>query len=387
MAPRPDLAPGVALAAAPVALGAGGRPDVSVVSSGHDVADARLHREVAAALAAGLTVEVLALGSPGDGPCGADLRTRPRPRGVAARLALAVTQPWRARGRVLLTLDPDVVPAALLVARLRRRPLVVDLHEDYLALLDDRPWSRGASRGLLRAGVRAVLAAARRADLLVVADEHVPPATTRRARQRLVVRNAPSWSYLPQPSRPDPHPRALYVGDVRRTRGLQTMLTALEGAPGWALDVVGPVAPADAAWLENWLSSSPAAGRARFHGRMPPAAAWQLARGAWVGLSMLADTPAFHEAVPSKLYEYLAAGLAVATTPLPRAAEIVRASGGGVVVRDAAALSATLRNWAAHPEELDPVRAAAARWAREAFAGTSGYDELAGRLRELSRRS
>ena len=84
--------------------------------------------------------------------------------------------------------------------------------------------------------------------------------------------------------------------------------------------------------------------------------------------------------------QYLAAGLAVATTPLPRAAEIVRTSGGGVVVRDAAALSATLRNWAAHPEELDPVRAAAARWAREAFAGTSGYDELAGRLEAAGHR-
>jgi glycosyltransferase involved in cell wall biosynthesis len=99
---------------------------------------------------------------------------------------------------------------------------------------------------------------------------------------------------------------------------------------------------------------------------------------------MLDDTPAFRDAVPSKLYEYLAAGLAVVTTPLPRAAEIVRLSGGGVVVADAAALSARLRGWAARPEELEPVRAAAVRWAREAFAGTSAYEELARRLRELS---
>jgi glycosyltransferase involved in cell wall biosynthesis len=122
-----------------------------------------------------------------------------------------------------------------------------------------------------------------------------------------------------------------------------------------------------------------------FHGRRPPAQAWQLARGAWVGLSMLEDTPAFRDAVPSKLYEYLAAGLAVATTPLPRAARIVIESGGGVVVPDAAALSATLRGWAARPEALEPVRAAAVRWAGEALAGASAYDELAVRLRELAR--
>jgi glycosyltransferase involved in cell wall biosynthesis len=353
------------------------------VSSGHDVADARLHREVAAARAAGLVVEVLGLGDAHDGPPGAVVRTRPRPTGIAARLGLALAQPWRARGRVLLTLDPDVVPATLLAARLRRRRVVVDVHEDYLALLDDRAWARGAAGRLARAGVRAVLAAARRADLVVVADEHVPPAT---ARARLVVRNtAAGGTYLPAPTPPEAHPRAVYIGDVRTSRGLRTMLAALEDAPGWTLDVVGPVAAADTAWLEHWQATSDAATRARFHGRRPPARAWELARGAWVGLSMLEDTPAFRDAVPSKLYEYLAAGLAVATTPLPRAARIVTDSGGGVVVPDAAALSATLRGWAARPEALESVRAAAVRWAGRSLAGPSGYDELAVRLRELAR--
>jgi glycosyltransferase involved in cell wall biosynthesis len=357
------------------------RPDVSIVNSGHDVADAHLHREVAAAVAAGLEVEVLGLGSASDGPAGAAVSARPRPRGVPARLALAIAQPWRARGRVLLTLDPDVVPAALAAARLRHRRLVVDVHEDYPALLRDRAWARGLTGRLAGVGVRGFLAAARRADLLVVADEHVPPST---APARLVVRNAPTAGYLPEPCDPGPVPRALYVGDVRRSRGLPAMLAAIEAAPGWELDVVGPVARADQAELDTWLATSPAAPRVRFHGRKPPEQAWALARGAWVGLSLLEDTPAFRDAVPSKLYEYLAAGLAVATTPLPRAADIVGGSGAGVVVPDAEALSATLRGWADRPASLLPLRAAAVEWARAAFAGTSGYDVLAQRLRALA---
>jgi glycosyltransferase involved in cell wall biosynthesis len=164
------------------------------------------------------------------------------------------------------------------------------------------------------------------------------------------------------------------------------MLRAIEDAPGWSLDVVGPVAPGDAAALERWCASSPAADRVRLHGRRPPARSWQLARGAWLGLSLLEETPAFRDAVPSKLYEYLAAGLAVATTPLPRAADIVTRSGAGVIVPDAAALSATLRDWAAEPAAVLPLREAAVRWARAAFAGGSGYDELAQRLRALSGR-
>jgi glycosyltransferase involved in cell wall biosynthesis len=100
---------------------------------------------------------------------------------------------------------------------------------------------------------------------------------------------------------------------------------------------------------------------------------------------MLEDTPAFRDAVPSKLYEYLAAGLAVVTTPLPRAAQIVAGSGAGAVVPDAAALSTTLRSWAERPDAVDEARAAAVRWAREALAGADAYDELARRLGDLAR--
>ena len=43
---------------------AGHRPDVSVLSTGHDVADARLHRICAALLRRGLSVEVVGLEDP-----------------------------------------------------------------------------------------------------------------------------------------------------------------------------------------------------------------------------------------------------------------------------------------------------------------------------------
>ncbi len=260
---------------------------------------------------------------------------------------------------------------------------MVDVHEDYRALLADRAWAKGPTGLLARAGVRVVLAAARRADLVVVADDHVPPLV---APRRLVVRNAPAPAHLPPPGPRGPQPRALYVGDVRRSRGLRTMLEAIEAAPQWSLDVVGPVAAADQDWLRAWQAASPqAAGRVRFHGRMPPEQAWRLAEGAWAGLCLLEDTPAFRDAVPTKIYEYLAAGLAVATTPLPRAAAVVTGSGGGVVVRGAPELSATLRGWAQEPEALDGLRLGAVRWAREAFAGPSPYETLADHVRRLSR--
>lgn len=343
-----------------------GRPmvDISVVSSGHDIADARLHRQVAALAARGLSVEILALGHGVDAPEGATRVRTWRRRSPVGRAALAAELVARARGRVLMTLDPDVALAAGVAAPAQRgRPLVVDAHEDYAALLGDRPWARdlgGLPGRVARAVVHGYLAVASRASLTVVADDQVPPLS---ARRRLVLPNLPYPGMLPPPHEPEASPRALYVGDVRRTRGLFAMLEALRQAPAWTCDIVGPVAQADRADVERVLASDPAlAARVRFHGRRPPEDAWALAPGAWCGFVLLGDTPAFRRAVPSKLHEYLTSTLPILATDLPRQGAIVRETGAGVVVPVGDDLSVgraaaeVLNGWSDDPATLDVLR-------------------------------
>lgn len=340
--------------------------DVTILTSGHDVADARLHREAAALVAAGMSVEVLGLGRVEDGPPGTTIRTWPRAGGLH-RAGLATRMAVQAGGRVLMSLDPDSALAAHTAVLASGRELVVDVHEDYAALLADRAWAASFGGLAGRAGrevVRAFQRIAGRAALTVVADEHVPPL---RARRRFVLPNEPDLTMLPEPSEPDPEPRALYIGDVRTSRGLFAMLTALRQAPSWSLDVVGPVAPADQVELDALLAAHPdLAARVRFHGRKPPREAWQLARGAWVGLLLLHDTPAFRDALPSKVGEYLACGLPVLTTDLPRQAEVVRGAPGrgavGVVVEVGdddvvgARVAEQLEAWADVPAFLHGMR-------------------------------
>ena len=88
------------------------------------------------------------------------------------------------------------------------------------------------------------------------------------------------------------------------------------------------------------------AGRVRLHGRQPPESAWRIASGAAVGLALLEDTPAFRAALPTKVYEYLAAGMAVLATPLPRVERLLAEAGAGEVVRNAAEAARFLRHWA-----------------------------------------
>lgn len=367
-------------------MGVQHRPvDVSVVTSGHDVADARLHREVAALVRRGLRVEVLGLGEESHGPPAATVRTWAR-RGRGTRLLRAVRLPLAARGRVLLSLDPDTAVGIRLAGRLRGRRTVADVHEDYRALLHDRTWARGPSGVAARVLARLAERASAGADLTVVADDHVPPAPDR-CRRRLVVRNAPDLAVAGPPQPPGTAeggpPVAVYVGDLRTSRGLRTMVEAIAAAPPWTLDLVGPVAAGDEEWLRSRVGRPDVAGRVRCHGRLPPAQAWQVAAGASVGLVMLEDTPAFRQAMPTKLAEYLVAGLAVLASPLPRVRAVVEESGAGRVVVDADQAAAVLREWWEDPAALARHRAAAVRWARARRDEPSPYDELASAVEVL----
>ena len=340
------------------------RPDVSIVTSGHDVADARLHRVCAAFVRRGLGVEVLGLGEREDAPAGVvAVRTERRP-GPVGRALLALRYAAAADGAVVMALDPDSLLACRAVAAVRRNPRVVaDVHEDYGALLADREWATGLRARAGRLLVRLAVGAARSSDLTAVADEHLPPAS---ARHRMVVRNHPDVHVLPDSGDPVGPPRALYVGDVRESRGLWDMVEAVARADGWLLDVVGPVGRDDRARLEARMARQDLAGRVRVHGRLVPERAWQLAAGASCGLALLHDTAAFRAALPTKVLEYLACGLPVIVTDLPRQAELVSSAGAGAVVssapgRAAQEAAAVLASWSGTPAELAAARAGAVR--------------------------
>ena len=85
---------------------------------------------------------------------------------------------------------------------------------------------------------------------------------------------------------------------------------------------------------------------------MPNDRALQLLAGASVGLSLLQDRPNYRHSRPTKLLEYMAAGIPVVSTPLPAAAAIVEGHKCGVIVpfEDPVAAASAVRQLLGDPK-------------------------------------
>ncbi|MEI7549095.1 MAG: glycosyl transferase [Actinomycetes bacterium] len=330
--------------------------DVSIISSGHHVADARLHRLAAALHRCGMSVEVIARGETFEAPPEARFRAAFGNTGMFSRVIRALTLPFLARGEVIIAIDPDLSLPLLIAGNVRHKKVACDVHEDYVSLLRDRSWAKGLVGVVARKIARDAIKIAAEADLTIVADEHVPPLD---AKNRIVVRNLPDFTIIQPTVSFDEAPRAVYIGDVRKSRGLHAMLAAIESAPHWRLDIVGPIAVADQPFVDGWLATSPAKDRVHFYGRCAPIESWRIARGAWVGLSILDATPAFLEAVPSKIYEYAAAGLGIISSPLPRVSVILE--GRAAFATTAGEIASALEGWSSRPQEWQRAREASSK--------------------------
>ena len=164
------------------------------------------------------------------------------------------------------------------------------------------------------------------------------------------------------------------------------MLEAAAIANDWEFDFVGGVAAADQEFVDQWFAKNPGTeSRVRFHGKLAPSESWKFAAGAWVGLSLLESTPAFVEAVPSKLYEYISVGLATISTPLPRCVELIEKSKSGAIESTPEGVATRLAMWKNHPDELDSLRQQGAIWAEQNLDSEREYLNFSAEMVKLTR--
>lgn len=321
-----------------------------VVTVVHHPDDARIrHRQVPALLAAGWQVTYAApfldygvVAAPAPGLTAVSLpRARGRDRTTALRAARRFLRDRAAAHDVVLLHDPELLVAA---AGLRTgTPVVWDVHEDTAAALGTKAWLPRALRGAAGLAVRGVERTAERRVHLLLAES----AYAERFRGPHPV--VPNLAPVPATTQPPEQPRAVYMGHLSRARGAADLLEVARRLrpDGITVELVGH---ADAE-TTDLLDRAVAARDVRWHGFLPLREASALLEGSYAGLSLLHDLPNYRHSQPSKVIDYLARGVPVVTTPLPRAEDLVTRSGGGLVVPfgDPGAAAAAVSRLAAHP--------------------------------------
>jgi len=294
---------------------------------------------------------------------------------VVGRAAVALAR--AAKPDVVQFHDPELIPFALWLRR--RCKVIYDVHEDVPADIHSKqwiwPWLRPAVARTMELVERS---AARHFDAIVAATPAIADRFHRYGADVTLVRNTVRLDEFIAPTPATKRLRqAVYVGRTSFDRGLVEMVEAC-AAVRLPLVLAGTIGREEQAWLEK--SSADVSYRGRL-GRTEIAI---LLNQSLIGLNLLLPEPNYLLSLPTKLFEYMAAGLPVISSDLPKSKEIVEAAGCGFVVslNDRAALLERLSALADDPQRAITLGLAG----RAAVTENFNWQHDAAELNELYRR-
>lgn len=263
------------------------------------------------------------------------------------------------KANLILCRDLPLAPACVVVGKALRLPVVLDMAENYPAMLASMR-STGRTRPL-DALVRNPRFARwverwtldRVGGVMVVVDESGDRlAAAGFPRERIaVVSNTPPLARLkstPAEHRDGSTTRVVYLGLIEAQRGIGTLIDAMAILRREKCDVHLTLYGDGvdyAHFRERAASLGLTPPHVEFRGRVPNAEALAALSRAHIGVVPHWSDESWNTTVPNKLFDYMACGLAVLTSDTTPCARIVQTSSAGLVYhdRDASDCAAKLR--------------------------------------------
>lgn len=364
-------------------------------TSVHPPFDTRIFwKECRTLASAGFDVVLIAPDAPSFEEGRIRLVAHPAPR---SRLGRVVATPLRilrlavsARGAAYHFHDPDLLPAAVLLRLLTRRPVVFDSHEDVPRQLLDRVWIPRPARRPAAAAAGWLESILVRGVSAVVSAEPIGARRFRHGEVR-IVQNYPlleefAGCEAPLPERP---PIVAYVGDLTAARGASQMVDAMGALPrdsDLRLVIAGNCRVPG---LLNDLRRRPGWARVDYVGFQARPEVVRLLGRARVGLVVLQPTAQYREATqPVKLFEYMAAGVPVVASDFDSFRPFVAEVGSGLMVDPTAptAIAGALARLGCAGEDAVGMGARGRDAVREHFSWAPEGERLVQLYRDLVRR-
>jgi glycosyltransferase involved in cell wall biosynthesis len=230
------------------------------------------------------------------------------------------------------------------------------------------------------------LAASRFAAIVAVTE---PVASRFPAERTIVIHNYPRLEEF-QAARPATAYRArpanlAYVGGIAEIRGLREMMAAVHSLPAdldARLRLAGRFQPASLASKVADLTEG--ANRVDVLGWMSTAEIAEMLAESRIGLCLLHPLPNYLDSLPTKLFEYMAAGLPVVASDFPVWRGIVTQAGCGILVDplDVAAIAAAIEELLRDPQRAEEM----GRRGRAAVEARYSWSSEAAKLEALYQR-
>ncbi|WP_342740937.1 glycosyltransferase [Bradyrhizobium sp. B117] len=239
----------------------------------------------------------------------------------------AATMLARATGAEVVQFhDPELIPFALWL-RSRGCKVVYDVHEDVPADIYSKKWIPRWMQPAVALGMELVERyTAPRFDAIVAATPTIAKRFRDFGAAVTLVRNSVRLDEFIEPTATTPRTRqAVYVGHASFNRGLVEMVEGCEAA-GLPLVIAGSIGAPET----DWLNESSA--NVIYRGMLGRSEIAALLNQSLIGLCLFQNEPNHLYAMPTKIFEYMAAGVPVITSDLPRSKEIVETAGCGFSV-------------------------------------------------------
>ncbi len=347
---------------------------VCILTTVHPTFDTRIfHKEAKTLVQAGYDVTLIVQHDGDTEVEGVRIIALPKPRNRLQRI-FGLT--WRAfrlalreKADIYHFHDPELLPIGVLLKLFTRGKVIYDVHENVKEQILNKAWLPLWSRKLLSLSYELI----EKLSILVIDEVIIAEDSYTKNYQGhknvTAIRNYPILSYLETHTGTriaadlvmdgDHNFKVTYVGGVTKLRGALELIESISivkanGHQGVVLNLIGPIMPpALRAELDGLIREYGLKQDVSIPGRIPHDTIYEVLSKSNVGVAILRPDPNYVESLPTKLFEYMAAGLPVIASNFPLWKEIVEGNECGLTVDplDPKEIAQAIEYLITHPEE------------------------------------